>query len=56
MSANTLRALTSVLAYLQVWSITATGSSLPWLVPEELLFEFVAHHLWDQEKRIAGPD
>lgn len=38
MGDNTLRALTSDLAYLQVWS-------LPWPAPEALLLKFVAHHL-----------
>ncbi|MBD8688692.1 MULTISPECIES: site-specific integrase [unclassified Rhizobium] len=53
MGANTLRALTSDLAYLQAWSIAATGASLPWPAPEALLLKFVAHHLWDLEKRIS---
>ncbi|SCX23148.1 hypothetical protein DSM25558_3307 [Agrobacterium sp. DSM 25558] len=52
MGANTLRALTSDLAYLQAWSLAATGTSLPWPAPEALLLKFVAHHLWDPEKRI----
>lgn len=30
MAANTLRALTSDLAYLQAWSLVAIGTSLPW--------------------------
>ena len=46
-----LRALTSDLAYLQAWSLAATGKSLPWPAPEALLLKFVAHHLWDPEKR-----
>lgn len=50
---NTLRALTSDLAYLQAWSHAATGGSLPWPAPEALLLKFVAHHLWDPEKRLA---
>ncbi|XUY30229.1 site-specific integrase (plasmid) [Agrobacterium sp. rho-8.1] len=56
MGANTLRALTSDLAYLQAWSIAATGVSLLWPAPEALLLKFVAHHLWDPEKRISDPD
>ena len=51
MGDNTLRALTSDLAYLQAWSLAATGKSLPWPAPEALLLKFVAHHLWDPEKR-----
>ncbi len=56
MGANTLRALTSDLAYLQAWSLASTGLSLPWPVPEALLLKFVAHHLWDPEKRLSDPD
>lgn len=56
MGANTLRALTSDLAYLEAWGRAATGSSLPWPAPEALLLKFVAHHLWDPEKRAAGPE
>lgn len=56
MGANTLRALTSDLAYLQAWSLAASGRSLPWPAPEALLLKFVAHHLWDPEKRLTDPD
>ncbi|BCH57165.1 tyrosine-type recombinase/integrase [Agrobacterium vitis] len=55
MGENTLRALTSDLAYLQAWSLAATGASLPWPAPEALLLKFVAHHLWDPEKRLSDP-
>ncbi len=55
MGENTLRALTSDLAYLQAWSLLATGGPLPWPAPEALLLKFVAHHLWDPEKRLADP-
>ncbi|WP_027488112.1 tyrosine-type recombinase/integrase [Allorhizobium undicola] len=55
MGANTLRALTSDLAYLQAWSLAATGNALPWPAPEALLLKFVAHHLWDPEKRLSDP-
>ena len=55
MGANTLRALASDLAYLQAWSLAATGRSLPWPAPEALLLKFVAHHLWDPEKRLTDP-
>jgi integrase len=51
MGANTLRALTSDLAYLEAWGLAATGHSLAWPAPEALLLKFVAHHLWDPEKR-----
>ena len=56
MGDNTLRALTSDLAYLEAWGLATTGSSLPWPAPEALLLKFVAHHLWDPEKRATNPD
>lgn len=56
MGANTLRALTSDLAYIEAWALAATGRSLPWPAPEALLLKFVAHHLWDPEKRASDPD
>lgn len=56
MGENTLRALTSDLAYLQAWSLAAIGKSLPWPAPEALLLKFVAHHLWDPQKRETDPD
>lgn len=56
MGENTLRALTSDLAYLQAWSLAATGKSLPWPAPEALLLKFVAHHLWDPQKRQEDPE
>nr|WP_205932748.1 site-specific integrase [Rhizobium leguminosarum] len=56
MGVNTLRALTSDLTYLEAWGLAATGQSLPWPAPEALLLKFVAHHLWDPEKRAADPD
>ncbi|MVA37553.1 site-specific integrase [Agrobacterium vitis] len=56
MGDNTLRALTSDLAYLEAWGLAATGKSLPWPVPEALLLKFVAHHLWDLERREIDPD
>ncbi|QND41082.1 site-specific integrase (plasmid) [Rhizobium leguminosarum bv. viciae] len=56
MGANTLRALTSDLAYLGAWSVVATGSPLPWPAPEALLLKFVAHHLWDPRQRETDAD
>ncbi|MBB3660013.1 hypothetical protein FHX15_005282 [Rhizobium sp. BK650] len=56
MGENTLRALTSDLAYLEAWSLAATGAPLPWPAPEALLLKFVAHNLWDPEKRASDPD
>ncbi len=55
MGDNTLQALTSDLAYLEAWGLAAAGKSLPWPAPEALLLKFVAHHLWDPEKRAADP-
>ncbi|MBB4116433.1 integrase [Rhizobium sp. BK226] len=55
MGDNTLRALTSDLAYLEAWGLAATRKSLPWPAPEALLLKFVAHHLWDPEKHAADP-
>lgn len=51
MGDNTLRALTSDLSYLEAWGLSATGKSLPWPAPEALLLKFVAHHLWDPQRR-----
>lgn len=56
MGENTLRALTSDLAYLQAWSLATTKNSLPWPAPEALLLKFVAHHLWQPRQRDADPD
>lgn len=55
MGENTLRALTSDLAYLQAWSLAATGAPLPFPAPEALLLKFVAHHLWDPQQREIEP-
>jgi len=56
MGDNTLRAITSDLAYLEAWGLAATGSPLPWPAPEALLLKFVAHHLWDPQRRQEDPD
>src|SRR3546814_17313691 len=56
MGDNTLRALTSDLAYLQAWSLAATENALPWPAPEALLLKFVAHHLWDLERTKSDPN
>jgi len=53
---NTLRALASDLAYLEIWALASTGSALPWPAPEALLLKFVAHHLWDPVQREADPE
>lgn len=52
---TTLRALTSDLAYLQAWSLAATGASLPWPAPEAMLLKFIAHHLWLPYQRDINP-
>lgn len=56
MGENTLRALTSDLAYLEAWSMAATGSPLPFPASEALLLKFVAHHLWRPQQREIEPD
>jgi len=56
MGDNTLKALTSDLAYLEAWAMAATEKSLPWPAPEALLLKFVAHHLWDPKRRETDPD
>lgn len=52
---NTLRALASDLAYLEVWGQAATGVALSWPASESLALKFVAHHLWDPARREADP-
>jgi len=52
---NSLRALASDLAYLEVWTQAATGAALPWPASESLALKFVAHHLWDPAKRETDP-
>jgi integrase len=56
MGTNTLRAITSDLAYIEAWALAATKRSLSWPAPEALLLKFVAHHLWDPERRATDPD
>ncbi|MGZ2461798.1 site-specific integrase [Rhizobium anhuiense] len=56
MGDNTLRALTSDLAYLEAWGLAATKKSLAWPAPEALLLKFVAHHLWDPQRRETDAD
>lgn len=53
---NTLRALTSDLTYLEAWGLAATENPLPWPAPEALLLKFVAHHLWDPQRRETDAD
>ncbi len=48
---NTMRALTSDLAYLEGWAVASTGKPLPWPAPEALLIKFVAQHLWDPHQQ-----
>jgi len=47
MGANTLRALTSDLGYLEAWAQASTGEPLPWPAPPGLILKFIAYHLWD---------
>ena len=55
MGENSLRALSSDLAYLEAWAQAATGASLPWPASESLALKFVAHHLWDPARRETDP-
>lgn len=55
MGANTLRAMASDLGYLEAWSRASTGTSLPWPATEAIALRFVAHHLWDPQKRAEDP-
>ena len=55
MGENSLRALASDLAYLEAWSLAATGAALPWPAAEGLALKFVAHHLWDPVERETDP-
>ncbi|TNM60235.1 hypothetical protein FHP24_25830 [Aliirhizobium smilacinae] len=56
MGENTLRALTSDLAYLQALPLVAAKKSVPWPAPEVFRLTFVAHHLWDPAKRETDPE
>ena len=55
MGANTLRALASDLAYLEAWSLAATGGPLSWPADPELILKFIAHHLWDPNQKAVDP-
>lgn len=53
MGANTMRALTSDLTYIETWCRAATGFDLIWPAPEALILKFIAHHLYDAAKQEA---
>ena len=55
MGENSLRALTSDFSYLEGWCLAATGSPLPWPAPAPLILKFIAHHLWDPDKKMSDP-
>ncbi|MEP1186697.1 MAG: site-specific integrase [Roseibium sp.] len=55
MGENSLRALTSDLSYLEAWCMAVTGQELPWPAPVPLILKFIAHHLWDPEKKKSDP-
>ncbi|GAB2209121.1 site-specific integrase [Roseibium sp. ROS1] len=55
MGENSLRALTSDFSYLEGWCLAATGSPLPWPAPAPLILKFIAHHLWDPDKKSSDP-
>ena len=48
---NSLRALSSDLAYLEAWARVATDAPLVWPATETTVLRFIAHHLWDEEER-----
>ncbi len=48
---NSLRALSSDIAYLEAWARAATGAPLVWPATEATVLRFIAHHLWDEEER-----
>ncbi|KZM47491.1 site-specific integrase [Labrenzia sp. OB1] len=52
---NSLRALTSDCSYLEGWCVAATGEHLPWPAPVPLILKFIAHHLWDPDKKRCDP-
>jgi site-specific recombinase XerD len=54
-SDNTLKAIASDLAYLETWCHAVTEAPLPWPAPQALILAFIAHHLWDPERRISDP-
>ncbi|HAT85927.1 MAG TPA: integrase [Rhizobiales bacterium] len=56
MGANSLRALASDFGYLQAWCRVATGYSLTWPAPKDLVLKFIAHHLWSEEEKAQSPD
>ena len=53
---NSLRALSSDLAYLEAWARVATGAPLVWPASETTVLRFIAHHLWDEEEREKNPE
>ncbi|WP_282610846.1 tyrosine-type recombinase/integrase [Pelagibius sp. Alg239-R121] len=53
---NSLRALTSDLAYLEAWCLAATDQALTWPAPESLALKYVAHHLYDAAERARDPN
>jgi hypothetical protein len=55
MGANTIRAMASDLAYLEAWSLAASGGALPWPAPEAFVLRFVARHLYDPARRPEDP-
>ncbi|WP_142846721.1 tyrosine-type recombinase/integrase [Telmatospirillum sp. J64-1] len=48
---NTLRAYAKDLVYLERWAEAATGRSLPWPAPAELVIRYLTHHLYRADLR-----
>jgi integrase len=53
--ANSQRALTSDLRYLEAWHDAVAGAPLPWPAPEGVVAKFIAHHLFDPVERERTP-
>ena len=52
---NSLRALRSDMAYIEAWSIACDGDYLVWPPDREIALRFIAHHLWDPDKKAVDP-
>ena len=53
---NSLRALSSDLAYLEAWARASTAAALVWPASETTVLRFIAHHLWDEAERDKNPE
>jgi integrase len=53
---NSLRALSSDLAYLEAWARASTAEPLAWPASETTVLRFIAHHLWDEAEHEKNPE